>query len=272
MQLNLSAQNYQNLAILICHLFIGGQFRILNILFSPDSIEPNILNQIELTCPNTIQWIKIDLTKTIEQPWFENQRNDHILQIIFLKMEEITNYKTILDKIFVYYRLFVFHSNLEGNATFEVKSSNNKTFESISNSMAILYNSNEVTIEAHLMHNDLTFYGNPIQVELQKNNSKKLFDEMFDYREQFRILGIFLSTNPCDPMKRELASLTDNFRHFRANFFHNQMNITFGFYQNSGFRYYCSNNPIKSRYLRHIQKPIYDELSWDAEPIDFGPE
>lgn len=76
--------NFLNLSLLICDLFVGGNFRTAHILYHPEVFDDRILNDIDSACPFQMPRTTIDISAPESAFSNQNQRTDRILQIIFL--------------------------------------------------------------------------------------------------------------------------------------------------------------------------------------------
>lgn len=78
-----SPPNFLNLSLFICHLFAGGNFRQVQILYHPEAFDDQLYKTIESACPLQIPMIKTDISSPATYSIDQNQRTDHILQFIF---------------------------------------------------------------------------------------------------------------------------------------------------------------------------------------------
>ena len=76
---------FWNLTLLICQLFMGGNFSVVNILHHPKAIDDGIFRHLDSACsvqiPKTIIDIAIEFSTLLLD---QSQRTDRILQLIFL--------------------------------------------------------------------------------------------------------------------------------------------------------------------------------------------
>lgn len=241
----------QNLSILICHLFIGGEFHVANVLHDSNDLPNRLLNEINSHCLNDIAWT-ID-SRTPQ--WNRNLTKDHILQIIPMEHNQYPYDR--LEQFPAYYRLFILN-----------KVSNRKmssVLNTTTNSVALLHDPDSDSIEAFLLNDDFTFYDQSIKVhnEISNQTSKNVFDKIFGKRENMRKLGVFTRLVACNGSSPQLTA-DNNRRLFLANFFFTQMNMTFI----EMLPPWCGGNtPLPSIFYRHIRRRIYNELSWDLEQI-----
>lgn len=250
-----SSQIFHNLAILICHLYIGGKFQFGNILYCPDSLNYRLFQEIDSHCPGTISWMAIDLTQSGLEAmrWNRDQLNNSILQLIFLEEKHLFDRKPVIEMFPNYYRLFISHSDIEGR--FIPKPSNETVFKSTTNSLALLHNSSTDSIELFLLNDDLTFISQHIHEQIQSDSSSiRIFDEIFNISEKLRKLAVYSRVYSLG----NITYFPGNMRkQFLKAFFFAQMNMDFPVTE---FIRANKSAPEK-RFFRHISQRIYKELS-----------
>lgn len=255
-------RNFRKLAILICHLFIGGQFRMVNILYHSDGLDHRIFNAIDSYCPNEISQMQINLNLTEIFEWNYKQHNDHILQIIFVKADRLNEVDTALERFFAYYRLFVF--NIE--RPFDLNISTKSILDS--NSVA-LFHPTEENIEAYSIYT---------KQSIQLETFDQVFENIFGVREKQRTLTVHVPINPCklanSKINFQVKSKEKNYYVFVGNYMFNRLNMTFIDMRmtNCDEKRYSENSKFKKSLYRHIPSPIYDELSWNIQPFGNGTE
>lgn len=102
--------NLHNLALLICHLFIGGNFRYGHILYDQKVFDNSLLTEINSNCPVQIPWFISDITQSIALPWKMIEKTDQILQLIYPDPKHLTERIDEFKEYFTFYRVFVFTS------------------------------------------------------------------------------------------------------------------------------------------------------------------
>lgn len=261
--LTLKTPNFYNLTCLICHLVIGGQFRVVEILYSPGTLDHRLLSEIKKNCGDEFLWKMADITKPLSAQSIDKIPG-RLIQLIFLgKNREFE--KNQLTTFFPNsYRIFIFHSH-NNEIPMPMLSQSKTLHKSNMNSIALLHNSANDSIQGFLMNDDdLSLFDDQIQVK-QKNqnditiNSKEIFKNIFGKREQMQAFGIIDPTIIICyyidlPIKAWKFGL---FYQFVAKFFLTQLNMNF-------INIKCNG---KNRYLRHISKPVYNELSLEMESV-----
>lgn len=106
--------DFLNLSLLICHLFVGGRFQLVNILYHASAFDERLLVTIDATCPfavpKTTQDISINETILIDR---RNQRTDKILQLIFLPPNQLIEQFNRIGNSLTFYRIFVFTTSVQ---------------------------------------------------------------------------------------------------------------------------------------------------------------
>lgn len=259
----LNSPNFQKLAILICNLFIGGQFQLAFIRFDSNSLNYRFLREINSNCPNDVTLIIINRNEIPQ--WNLNYTRDQILEINFLSQlprQEVES----SERYSAYYRLFIFNSHNEQNV--RMKEYNGSTFNPGTNSMVLFHDTGNDETKARLLNDDFTLFGRSIEWKNESSSSESVFEMSFGEREKFRKLGVHRVIFSCDGKRPEILG-TNNLWNYLCNFYFTQMNMLF---IESGPSW-CGLERIGSGYLyRHIRKPIYDDLSWDGEQIGNGTE
>lgn len=146
-------QTFYNLALFICHLTNDGHFQYGHILYDPKVFDDSFITRIDSVCEVKIPWQISDITKTISPTHQEQERTDHILQLIFFDpkylAQQIDEYKTLLS----FYRIFVFTSNYDDIETKKGISVFEKLSPILDSSPSILqYNPNNDTVNLHTIY------------------------------------------------------------------------------------------------------------------------
>lgn len=250
----LNPKGYSNLAILICHLFIGGEFQVANVLFDPKVLNFQLINEINSQCSSEINWMMIDITQHERLEWNYKEANDHIIQLIFLDPNQLPAQKKMLEKHLAYYRLFIFDSRAE--ETFEMSTKWN--LNTSTNSLALFHKYEENYCKAFLMHDDHTLFDQSFHVKMDMENvtPEQTFDIIFSKRENKRILAVSYATFHCNSTGRPTVDAI--FSRFLANFYFMQMNLII-----IEMILWCPGQPDFEKRFRHVKQPIYNELTLD---------
>lgn len=101
--------SYQNLAIFICHLLIGGQFQAVEIFHNPGIVNHHVLQEIHANCPYAIPWLTVDMAQK-NIPSIANESYNHIIQIIFpgSSSDFVVKQLKKTDSKYYYYRLIIY--------------------------------------------------------------------------------------------------------------------------------------------------------------------
>lgn len=246
----------KKLAILICHLLIGGKFQLVQIFFNSETFNDQLICDLNSNCLNQISWMTNDNNNLEISQWNNTIKSDHIIQLIFTDSDG-KSVERQSKQPQNYYRLFVFHSN--SNVSLVPEKSNKATIQSDSNTIGIFHDESGV-IKAHLLHDDFTLFHKAINDLNEPMTSAQVFDKVFSEREKLRKLGVFDSNFYCKKhIKR--PSLLDFYFRSLQNYLFAQKKMDF--IELSGI--YCS--LTNGRYFRPISQRIYSELSWNLERI-----
>lgn len=246
--------NFENLAIFICHLVIGGKFQIAQFLHNPGVVDDHLLKEIHRNCPITIPWLTVDITQPMT-PTFSTIQYRHFIQIIFPGSDLEFEIKQLTINHPNYYRLIIFQSNIDGH--FKPILSRNHISDPIKNTIALMHNSTSDSFRAISMHDNFTILHDWIELINKSETSKELFHNVFGKRERMRVFGINDQFTACISTYKRIWK-DEIYFEFVKTFFFTQMNMSFIKSTN------CMNKTI---YYRHILKPIYNELSEENETI-----
>lgn len=108
-----SHTSFHNLALFICHLFIDGHFRNAHILYDPNVFDAHLLNEVDSVCPVQIPWLITDVTQPRSVLWQNDNRTDHILQLIFFDPNHLEDEIHQSKHHLTIYRAFIFTSDVD---------------------------------------------------------------------------------------------------------------------------------------------------------------
>lgn len=259
----LNSKKFQQMAIFICHLLTGGQFQMVQIFYDSGTFDSHLFGEIQSKCLSEITWMTIDISCPVIPEWKQTIKLDHFIQLIFVDDDVSQLLLSSFEQPSNYYRLFIFQLN-DTVSTVSKLLSNKTKINSNSNSVGLFYNASGA-IEAHLLHDDLTFFHKAINL-VQLNEpmtSAQVFDNVFDEREKMRKLSVFDANTYCQRLVF-IRSLSDFYRRSLRKYFFKQMKMDF-------IEMGSDHCPLEhGQYYRPVSYPIYGELEWDIEPIDEG--
>lgn len=242
---------FHNLVNLICHLLIGGQFQVAQVLYTPGLLDHSLLSEIQGNCGDNIKWQTADIIQPSNSQWSDPIfTSTRFVQLVFIGGDHEFERNRLTTFYPNYYRLIIFQSCINGTPI--PKLLRRKSFDSKTNSIALVQQKD--SIQVFLMNDDFSLFDDPIQVDKYQSEtikSRKLFEIVFGKREKMRVFGITDHTFMCVPLSQEYWQY-GLFYQFMDNFFFNQMNMSF-------IRRSCSTGVA---YFRHISQSMYNEIIW----------
>lgn len=241
---------FHNLALFVCHLFIDGNFRAGHILFDPNVFDSELISEIQVKCPQSGPWLTTDVSQPPSSTWTPNERTDKILQLIFFDPDDFQRKCDDFKEYFVFYRLFIFPSTEEAALDHQAISLREASSPFDSSSLAVHFSSERVSVLAHWIQSDSRVDGKRVRAfiepifdqtvstDFQKDH---LFDLVFEKYEQ-----------------NYVSSINDN--NVESWSHHNELVIRNG-------------NPFLGQFYfanRHVapkSSKIYRRLSTEYEPI-----
>lgn len=188
------APNILNLSLLICHLFVGGNFRTLHILYHPDAFDDHMLRGIDSACPSDILKTTVDISlpesNTTHRP-HQNQQSDYILQLIFLPEHGVAESMDQMKTHLSFYRVFVFSSSQGSDANQQMKKYAETIENTNSSSLLVIHNKRNGTTDAHIFSKDSNNFMK--RVDLQKHHSyteTEIFELTLGDKALGRSLGV----------------------------------------------------------------------------------
>lgn len=250
--------NFHNLVNLICHLLIGGQFQVAQVLYTPGLLNHSgLLSEIQRNCGDKIQWETADITQPKNSQWNDPIfTSNRFVQLVFTGDDREFVRNQLKNLYPNYYRLFIFQSNIDETPI--PKLLQRKSFDSKTNSIALVHQND--SIQVFLMNDDLSLFDDQIRVDNYYQSektieSKELFEIIFGKREEMRVIGIWNPKDICLAYKEIWRQAL--FHQFMERFLFNRFNINFG-------RGRCGFHP---QYFRHIPQSIYNEINWSIEEV-----
>lgn len=251
--------NIQTLALLLCHLFIDGNFQNAHILHDPNVLDGHLLTSIESICPYQIPWLTTDISEKSPLLWNMNENTDRILQLIFIDPIRLPESIEKLRNYFTFYRIFVFHS-LDENQVLEQMATIKKLSPINNSSTLIVYydeNNDLICMNVNGNTHSITIPNSVTSIE-----NVNFFDVTFGEHERSESIVIGVSAiilNKDDPKS---YSPVHGFLYF-ANYFSSVLNAP---YINITRRVKRIAS-IPEKTLQSIHKPTkyHKELSLDYE-------
>lgn len=256
--------NFVNLSLLFCHLFIGGNFKEAQIFYHSDTFENQIIAQIDSTCSVKIPLTISNITNSILiRRYYIKEKTNHILQLNFLRPEKLTKYfDKIIEEVSTMYRVIIFNTdqsiNNDGELLEHFKSWN---FVHIYRSrlLIVVHDSAGDSIRSYLFQHK----SDVIRLEYQRSSSPNaLFNDAFGDKAFRQIFGVGLKILRSRAHKSIVENITHKLEQVFANYYFHKLDMQFvaRMYENARMDNYT--------YRRHIPNPIYNELSFETEPID----
>lgn len=247
--------NFLNLSLLICHLFAGGNFRVINIMHHPGTLDNRLLFSIDSVCafqiPKTMQDISANETIPIDR---QNQRTDGILQLIFLPPDQLIEQFNRVEKLFTFYHVFIFTTSAQLHLD-QIKPI--ATGISSSSSLLLIYNSFSDALS------EFTLSKNLIQsVELNKGqlNSQEIFDSVFGDRASGRFLVVSTFIDITCNSFRNTDIIVRALKVFGSLYF-KQLNSTFV----DGIVWNCNNKSVQNQRVRPVKRSFYSDYFFRYE-------
>lgn len=262
--------NFLNLSLLICQLFAGGNFRMAHILYHPEVFDDRLLKAIDSTCPLQIPMMTIDISAPGISSSDQNQRTDHILQLIFLPRDQLKKSMDRINGLLTFYRIFIFTSDLE--LKFEKNLMHDSKFIRDRNSSSLL-----------LIHNNLSGATKPylfsgksktslVPVDLQWSqlrSGEDMFDSALGAKVHDPAFGVaYLDKIDCKSYNTRIFRTLLKQYQIYGRFYYTRFNMTFI----DEITLRCIDFYVIHRYVRPIPKQAYNELSSDVERITMEPK
>lgn len=215
--------NFHNLALFICHLFVGGSFRYGDIIYDPNVFDGHLTTQIDSICPVQVPWQITDITQSTSSYRQPNERTDHIMQLIFFNPEHFAQEIDKFNEYFTYYRIFVFLSRdeIEMEKSMSVVRKLSPTF----NSLSLFCNLENGSINVYWINRNGEISDLSIGLEDHNPGPMDLFDRTFSEYDRMQPLAI--RVNSVFQKKRgQISHHPIHGRQFVANWFLSTLNGT----------------------------------------------
>lgn len=252
--------SFHNLALFICHLFIGGQFRNGHILYDPKVFNDDFPSRIDSICPAQIPWLLTDITQPSSLPWLFNERTDHILQLIFFDPEHLAEKIDKFSKCFTFYRVFVLASSINGIDEMKRNSIiSQKNPTSTSNTLIVHFDTQNGSLQVH----GISSRGGNLK-ELIDERHEDEFDRAFGEHERMQSTTI-RTTGIFNGNQKHKTFIPISGHLFFANYFLTSLNAS---YINMTLTPVSDLNAFTHQAVRRKQRKFHQELSIEYESID----
>lgn len=182
-----NVSSFQSLALLICHLFIDGDFRIVHVAYDQNIFDKQLTIHINSICPQMISWKFTDINSPVEVTFDQFDSLDNILQLIFLCpifFEDYVKFFSESNFLVYYYRVFILPSTNENET--ENQFSVFKTFNVGSSALLLYYDllSDEIFMNWMSINDFDEGEWRPTTVSI--NGEANMFDRTFGVYEAAR--------------------------------------------------------------------------------------
>lgn len=253
--------NFLNLSLLICDLFVGGNFRTAHILYHPEVFDDRILNDIDSACPFQMPRTTIDISAPESAFSNQNQQTDRILQIIFLPPLQLAESMGHIKELLTFYRVYVFsssnitefeHANLIKNA--KIISNRN------SSSLLLVHNKSSGATDSYLMSKASNIFMERVDLQKSDSNSRMdIFESGLGDKAIERYFGVyFMDLLNCYGKQFNMRLLSKNLRSFGRLYFF-RFNMSFA----DGYIFKCN----KSKTTTELSASVHSDLSSNYEPV-----
>lgn len=187
--------SFRNLALLICHLFMDGQFWSGHLLYDPSIFNDHLTVEIRLICPHPIPWKMTNAMLDLTSPWDgRSDTTDNVLQLIFFDPKNLTVQMESHSIYFTFYRIFVLPQtdDIETEEQFSII----KQFNLDSNALIVHYDKSDSEVFINwLPMNDLNpgeWQPTPMITDSQTKliNHTNIFEQTFGEYENRRLIEI----------------------------------------------------------------------------------
>lgn len=256
---------FWNLTLLICQLFMGGNFRVVNILHHPNAIDDGIFRRLDSVCLVQIPKTIVDISTEFSTLALDySQRTDHILQLIFLPQNTSAETFNRIEPLFTFYRIFVFETTNETDLNDNWKQS--EELNSMNHSSLLLMCDSSIdTIRSYILptHPNGTAELANFQ-NISSNSARETFDVAFGEKASGRVFGVTLMEDVfCSGYKNNPNLIVMKMFKVIANLYFKQLNLNFmDFYS-----FYCNTSSFEHRKVRPITRSIYSDFSLNFVPI-----
>lgn len=252
--------NFESLTILICHLLIGGNFRVAHVFNDPNWADCPSVNAF--WCADKVLWQKSDISLARNQ---DNHTSGYkTLEMIFLYSPESVQH---VQKHSRNYRYFIFIKNnassmdpIENFIEYEMSSTAKESL------ILIYYTHNESTA----VYLPQTIRMDPVYIQNRgltpaASKSNVIYRKITGEMDKLWMIGVsYPNDNKCLTYKVYRTKIFMFVSKLFANFFYDRLNMDF--VQHTQFR--CAHAKKDIANVRHKFSTIYRELSKQTVPLD----
>lgn len=265
-----SQPNFFNISLFICQLFIGGSFRVAQILCDPTGFDDRIIYRIDLECsfPRTF----IDVTSAQNFKLNFNKRTDHILQLIFLSQGQSTEFIDRINELATFYRVFVISSNQKLDTDDHLSNKMRSFAKTSSSSLYLTYGCSiggapDVAFRSYQSSRDSN--GEIVFQEKTFDSTfeDELFNDAFGRNAFIQTIGVqYVDELACNYVYKEEIFPNLKSQMIFANFYYLQMNLSFL----EVTKLVCEENAIafQHKWKQLLPNRLYKEMSKQFKPID----
>lgn len=253
--------NFASLAALICHLIIGGQFQVVHLFYDSSTLDRYLIT--EIGCLHQVSWIGVDVNSNVSK-WYYQDRKERTIQLIFPNLNTSNpSHISKIENFTVYHRLFIFILDDSTNRSLErILEYGKNEIISTQGSLLILYDREKQKSEVRLFTQPISESSLHIQDIDSVDESQFVFNKLFNIFDKMWLLGVQFTIGADGKRAPNRVIFIVN---VLVNTFFTQMNMDFI------SRVTYNKKKISERFsrqlVRHIPQPIYDEFSFDSEPL-----
>lgn len=191
-----SQPSFLNLSLLICRLFVGGDFKTVNFLYYQELFDDRFYSQIKSVCSHEIPITTTDISslETLSNNQNEHDpgqtnKNDHILQLIFLPHEQLSKYFHRIEGLLKFYRVFVFLTINGMDFETSVMESAKVIANANTSSLLLIHNTSSDKTKPFILSR---YLNNSMElIHVQNKSEKDLFNFALGEKEYERTLSIY---------------------------------------------------------------------------------
>lgn len=255
-------RTFLNLSFLICNLFAGGHFKLVNILYHPHAFNDQFLVSIDSVCPFQIPKITQDISTNEIFPIERNQRTDNILQLIFQPIDQLMKHFDQIEKLITFYRIFIFTTSTQ----FDLEKINSIPSANLSTSSLILiYNDLNDALNTYIWSNSSI---KSVELNDVRMNSNEMFNSVFSETasNRFLIASFFYDIKLCEYESNPnfLAFyVTRKWLRVIASIYFEQLNLSFV----DRLVWNCYTKTVEHQRIRPIKRLFYNDAHFKYETM-----
>lgn len=248
--------NFLNISLLICQLFVGGSFQTAHILYHKESFDDRLLR--DSPCLQRIPKITLDISRPGINDLHQNERTDHILQLIFLPGNRLIETIKPIEQLPTFYRIFIFISDQNYEAE-------PKWIEDITNrrssNLLLIHNKSSGSIKSYVFSKSTQT--SIERVELQINQSmleKDIFESTLGAKAHDQLIGaLYVDAVPCYGLDATAVQTSLERDQIINRMYFKRINMSYI----DALTVNCNKTGtfVDHKKFRAISRPIYSELS-----------